>query len=508
MDIYDKISELYEKRRKVKHGGGEEKLNNQRDKGKLTARERLAYLLDKETFIELNPFMKKRTAPTNGDGVVTGYGKINGKPVYIMAHDFTVHGGTLGEIHGKKIASVLDLAAKAKVPFISLIDSGGARIQEGVAALDAYGQIFRKNVHFSGVIPQISVILGPSAGGAVYSPVLTDFVIMVKKTAQMFITGPKIIEKVTGEIIDKEALGGAEIHNSKSGNAHFLANTETEALDLVRRLLIYLPANHQEKSKPIPFHYDITKESDLIEVVPFDCRLPYDVKQIIYLITDQASFLEVHAHFAKNIVVGFASICGRIVGIIANQPKYLAGSLDIDASDKAARFIRFCDAFQIPLVTLEDVTGFLPGVNQEHQGIIRHGAKLLYAYAEATVAKITVILRKAYGGAYVALNSKSIGADLVFSWPNAEIAVMGPEGAVSILYAKEAEKSKNSAQFLKEKITTYKERFANPYEAAQLGLVDDVIDPRETRKTIAYALEMLAHKQEEQPVKKHGNIPL
>ncbi|API90480.1 putative propionyl-CoA carboxylase beta chain [Virgibacillus pantothenticus] len=515
MDMYDKLNELYEKRRRSKLGGGEQRIVQQHTKGKLTARERISYLLDAETFVELYPFITQRPIKNGelivnhayGDGVVTGYGKIDGEPVYIYAQDFTVMGGTLGEMHGKKIAAVLDLAAQNNSPFLGLIDSGGARIQEGVAALDGYGQIFRRNVRYSGVIPQISVILGPSAGGAVYSPAITDFVIMVQDTSQMFITGPKIIEQVTGEKITAERLGGAFIHNTKSGNAHFIAKTEKEALDIVRRLIPYMPSA-QGRSSVLPFHYDSAKENDLMKIVPVESKTSYDVKQVIQSIVDQSSFLEVHAQFAKNIVVGFVRIGGKKVGIVANQPRYLAGSLDLDASDKAARFIRFCDAFQIPVVTLVDVTGFFPGVNQEHQGIIRHGAKLLYAYAEATVAKITIILRKAYGGAYVALSSKSIGADIVFAWPNAEIAVMGAEGAVSILYTKELTESKDPISLMKEKISTYKKRFATPYEAAELGLVDDVIDPRETRGKIIAALEMLKYKHVVSPVKKHGNIPL
>ncbi|WP_100010723.1 acyl-CoA carboxylase subunit beta [Lentibacillus sediminis] len=515
MDMFDKINELYDKRRQVELGGGDKRIDKQHDKGKMTARERIDYLLDDGSFVELNPFIEHRTSDfgmdksqAKGEGVVTGYGKISGKPIYLFAQDFTVYGGALGEMHGKKIASVMDLAAKNGVPFIGLNDSGGARIQEGVSSLDGYGQVFYRNSIYSGVIPQISVIMGPSAGGAVYSPAITDFVIMVEKTSQMFITGPKVIETVTGEKISAEDLGGAHIHNSKSGNAHVRAESEEEALDAVRRLISYLPANNRQKAEKIEVEPADESRPDLADMVPFDARSPYDVKEVIGQIADDDSFFEIHADFAKNIVVGFARINGETIGLICNQPKVLAGGLDIDSSDKAARFIRFCDSFQIPIITFEDVTGFFPGVKQEHGGIIRHGAKILYAYSEATVPKITVITRKAYGGAYVALNSKSIGADLVFAWPNAEIAVMGPDGAANIIFAKEIAESPNPEATRKAKIDTYREKFANPYVAAGLGMVDDVIDPRETRIKLIQSLEMLRQKQEERPQKKHGNIPL
>lgn len=513
MDIFDKINELYDKRRQVELGGGDERIAKQHAKGKLTARERIDYLTDKDSFVELNPFIESRQsdlAGGKGEGVVTGYAKINGKPIYLFAQDFTVHGGALGEMHGKKIAAVMDLAAKNGVPFIGLNDSGGARIQEGVSSLDGYGHVFYRNSIYSGVIPQISVIMGPSAGGAVYSPAITDFVIMVENTSQMFITGPKVIETVTGEVISYEELGGARVHNTKSGNAHFKASSEEEALNLVKKLLAYIPSNYKEKAAIIPYKAEEAAEirPNLTDIVPFDGARPYDVKQVIEEVVDEASFFEVQKDFAKNIVVGFARIKGESVGLVCNQPKYLAGGLDIDSSDKIARFIRFCDCFNIPLITFEDVTGFFPGIKQEHGGIIRHGAKILYAYSEATVPKITVITRKAYGGAYVALNSKSIGADLVYAWPNAEIAVMGPEGAANIIYAKEIKNSKNPEQLRKEKISTYRERFANPYIAAGLGMVDDVIDPRETRVKLIQGLEMLRNKEEERPHKKHGNIPL
>ncbi|GAB3791538.1 acyl-CoA carboxylase subunit beta [Virgibacillus kimchii] len=515
MDIFDKINELYDKRREVELGGGDERIDKQHEKGKMTARERIEYLLDKGSFVELNPFIETRASDfgmsnntAKGEGVVTGYGKINGRPVYLFAQDFTVYGGALGEMHGKKIAAVMDLAAKNKVPFIGLNDSGGARIQEGVSSLDGYGHVFYRNSVYSGVIPQISVIMGPSAGGAVYSPAITDFVIMVEKTSQMFITGPKVIETVTGEKISSEDLGGAAIHNAKSGNAHIKAANEEEALDAVRNLLSYLPNNFKEKPEIREWPSENEGRPALTDIVPYNARSPYDVKKVIDEVVDEDSFFEIHENFAKNIVVGFARIKGKTVGLVCNQPKYLAGGLDIDSSDKAARFIRFCDSFNIPLITFEDVTGFFPGIKQEHGGIIRHGAKILYAYSEATVPKITVITRKAYGGAYVALNSKSIGADLVYAWPNAEIAVMGPDGAANIIFAKEIAESENPEATRQEKIDTYREKFANPYVAAGLGMVDDVIDPRETRVKLIQALEMLYNKQEERPDKKHGNIPL
>ncbi|MDP4083741.1 MAG: acyl-CoA carboxylase subunit beta [Bacillota bacterium] len=515
IDIYEKMNELYDRRREVELGGGDEKRKKQHEKGKLTARERIDLLVDKGTFVELNPFIEHRTNDFGlneqkgpGDGVVTGYAKVNGRPIFLFSQDFTVFGGALGEMHAKKIANVMDLAAKNGVPFVGLNDSGGARIQEGVVSLDGYGHVFYRNAIYSGVIPQISVIMGPCAGGAVYSPAITDFVFMVEKTSQMFITGPKVIETVTGEKISSEDLGGAKVHNSISGNAHFQSETEVEALNDVRRLLSYLPLNNQEK----PPRNEVEEESDyrpdLTETIPFDSVRPYDVRKVIEQIVDLDSFMEIHKEFAKNIVVGLARIKGETVGLVCNQPKVMAGGLDIDSSDKAARFIRFCDSFNIPIITFEDVTGFFPGVKQELGGIIRHGAKILYAYSEATVPKLTVILRKAYGGAYVALNSKSIGADLVLAWPNAEIAVMGPQGAANIIFAKEIQNSDNPELTRQQKIEEYRNKFANPYIAASRGMVDDVIDPRETRIKIIQALEMLKNKKETRPSKKHGNIPL
>ncbi|MBD8003502.1 acyl-CoA carboxylase subunit beta [Bacillus norwichensis] len=514
-DIYDKINELYDRRREAELGGGDERITRQHEKGKLTARERIELLLDEGTFVELNPFTEHRSSNFGledvkypGDGVVTGYGKINGRPVYLFSQDFTVFGGALGEMHAEKIAKAMDLAAKNGAPFIGLNDSGGARIQEGVVSLDGYGHVFYRNAIYSGVIPQISVIMGPCAGGAVYSPAITDFVFMVDETSQMFITGPKVIETVTGEKISSEDLGGSKVHNTISGNAHFRAGSEKKVLAMVRKLMTYLPQNNQGKSTKEKWIAEDELRTDLADTVPYDAVRPYDVRDVISQVVDNNSFFEVQKEFAKNIVIGFARIRGEVIGLVCNQPKFLAGGLDIDSSDKASRFIRFCDSFNIPIITFEDVTGFFPGVKQEHGGIIRHGAKILYAYSEATVPKITVILRKAYGGAYVALNSKSIGADLVFAWPNAEIAVMGPQGAANIIFAREIAQSENPEETRNQKIEEYREKFANPYVAAAQGMVDDVIDPRETRLKLIQALEMLHNKQEDRPQKKHGNIPL
>ncbi|MEW9111287.1 MAG: acyl-CoA carboxylase subunit beta [Cytobacillus gottheilii] len=514
-DIYEKIRELNKRRQETELGGGEEHLSRQQAKGKLTARERIKLLVDAGTLVELNPFMEHRSQEfgldqqkISGDGVVTGYGKVNGRPIFLFSQDFTCFGGALGEMHAKKIAHVMDLAAENGAPIIGLNDSGGARIQEGVMALDGYGQIFRRNVLYSGVVPQISVILGPCAGGAVYSPALTDFVFMAEKISQMFITGPKVIETVTGEKISADDLGGAYVHNYISGNAHFCGETEAEVIGQVRSLLSYLPQNHTEKPVKLPYHESDEYRKQLTEIIPSDCTRTYDVKTVIQEIVDAQSFFEVQCGFAKNLVIGFARIKGETVGLVCNQPKVMAGGLDIDSSDKAARFIRFCDSFNIPIITLEDVTGFFPGVKQEHAGIIRHGAKILYAYAEATVPKITVILRKAYGGAYVALNSKSIGADLVFAWPNAEVAVMGPQGAANIIFSKEINESKYPSETREQKIEEYRETFANPYIAAKRGMIDDVIDPRETRIKLIQSLEMLQHKKIQRQNKKHGNIPL
>ncbi len=515
MDIYEKISELYDRKREIELGGGDERIERQHAKGKLTARERIDLLVDQGTFVELNPFIEHRTVDFGmdkqkgpGEGVVTGYGKVNGRPIYLFSQDFTVFGGALGEMHAMKIANVMDLAAKNGAPFIGLNDSGGARIQEGVVSLDGYGQIFYRNSIYSGVIPQISVILGPCAGGAVYSPAITDFVFMVDESSQMFITGPKVIETVTGEKISAEDLGGSKVHNAISGNAHFRAKTEQEILQQVRDLLSYLPQNNDEKPPRLEADMKDDYRPELTEVIPFDAIRPYDIRKVIEQVVDQDSFMEVQKEFARNVVIGLARIKGEVVGLVCNQPKVMAGGLDIDSSDKAARFIRFCDSFNIPIITFEDVTGFFPGIKQEHGGIIRHGAKILYAYSEATVPKMTVILRKAYGGAYVALNSKSIGADLVFSWPNAEIAVMGPQGAANVIFSREIAQSDNPEQTRATKIEEYREKFANPYVAAARGMVDDVIDPRETRIKLIQALDMMRNKKESRPAKKHGNIPL
>ncbi|WP_040228658.1 acyl-CoA carboxylase subunit beta [Bhargavaea cecembensis] len=515
MDIYEKINELYDRKRKIELGGGDERIDKQHEKGKLTARERIDLLLDEGTFVELNPFVSHRTRDFGmdkmegpGDGVVTGYGKVNGRPVYLFSQDFTVFGGALGEMHAMKIANVMDLAAKNGAPFIGLNDSGGARIQEGVVSLDGYGEIFYRNAIYSGVIPQISVILGPCAGGAVYSPAITDFVFMTDETSQMFITGPKVIETVTGEKISSEDLGGSKVHNAISGNAHFRGASEQEVLEDVRRLLSYLPQNNNEMPPRLEADGEKDDRPDLADVVPFETIRPYDVRKVIDEVVDEDSFMEVQPEFARNIVVGLARIKGEVVGLVCNQPKVMAGGLDIDSSDKAARFIRFCDSFNIPIITFEDVTGFFPGIKQEHGGIIRHGAKILYAYSEATVPKMTVILRKAFGGAYVALNSKSIGADVVYAWPNAEIAVMGPEGAANIIFAREIANSDNPEATRAAKIEEYKQKFANPYVAASHGMVDDVIDPRDTRIKLIQALDMMRNKKEDRPKKKHGNIPL
>ncbi|BES65963.1 acyl-CoA carboxylase subunit beta [Gottschalkiaceae bacterium SANA] len=510
------MMERYQSERKrMELGGGEKRIEKQHAQGKLTARERIAYLLDAGSFIELNAFVKHRctnfgmeSKEAPGEGVVTGYGTVAGRLVYVFAQDFTVFGGSLGEMHAKRIVNIQELAMKMGAPLIGLNDSGGARIQEGVDALSGYGEIFYNNTIASGVIPQISVIMGPCAGGAVYSPALTDFIFMVDRSSKMFITGPQVIKTVTGETVSAEELGGAMSHNTKSGVAHFMANSDEETLDQVKRLLSYLPSNYTEKP-PCTEGFSINKfHPSLNEQMPENPNKPYDVKIVIETIADHDSFMEVQPYFAKNIVTGFVRIGGMVAGVVANQPKHLAGTLDIDASDKAARFIRFCDAFQIPLVTFIDVPGFLPGIQQEYGGIIRHGAKLLYAYSEATVPKISVILRKAYGGSYVAMSSKSLGADLVLAWPNAEVAVMGPAGAANIIFRKEIEAADQPAMVRQEKVDLYRETVANPYVAAQRGMVDDIIEPQYTRQRLISALDMLQTKQEKHPAKKHGNCPL
>lgn len=512
----DKIQELREKRRAVLEGGGEKRIGKQHEAGKLTARERIGLLLDKGSFVEIGAFVEHRChdlgmaeAKLPGEGVVTGYGKIDGRLVYIFAQDFTVMGGSLGEMHAAKICRLLDLAMAAGAPVIGINDSGGARIQEGIAALNGYGEIFRRNTLASGVIPQIAVIMGPCAGGAVYSPALMDFVFMVEKTSQMFITGPQVIETVTGEKITHEDLGGVDVHSRQSGVAHFKAGSEQECFSMVKKLLTYLPDTYLD-SPPVKEYMDILNPSseNLNTLIPSDTNKGYDVKEIIRSVADEKSFFEVQEEFATNIVIGFARINGKTVGLVANQPKKLAGCLDIDSSDKAARFIRFCDSFNIPLVTFVDTPGFLPGTQQEHGGIIRHGAKLLYAYSEASVPKISCILRKAYGGAYLAMCSRSLGADQVFAWPTAEVAVMGPEGAANIIFRKDIRESKDPEKTRSEKIEEYKRMFAHPYVAAARGYVDAVIEPKDTRASLIMCLESLEAKRERHKSKGHGNIPL
>ena len=512
----DRLAELRKLREQTHLGGGRARIERQHKSGKLTARERIDVLLDAGSFVEHDAFVvhqatrfgMDKTRPL-GDGVVTGQGKIDGRTVYVFAQDFTVFGGSLGEMHARKVTKVMDLALQNGAPVIGLNDSGGARIQEGVDALGGYAEIFWRNTVASGVIPQISAILGPCAGGAVYSPAITDFVIMADKTSHMFITGPDVIKTVTGEEVDFETLGGAGTHNERSGVAHFSAADEEEALFTIRRLLSYMPpSNRQRPPRVEPRAPPADAESTLDRIVPDEPDKPYDIKDVIHNVVDEGSFLEVHKDWARNIVIGFARLEGRSVGVVANQPKFLAGVLDIDSSTKAARFVRFCDAFHIPLVTFVDVPGFLPGTSQEFGGIIRHGAKLLYAYSEATVPKLTVITRKAYGGAYDVMASKHIRADLNVAWPGAEIAVMGPDGAVNILYRKELAEAADPVAKRKEFVKDYREHFANPYVAAEKGYVDDVIEPRETRARLLAALEACEDKAESRPWRKHGNIPL
>jgi propionyl-CoA carboxylase beta chain len=509
-DLQDKLEE----RRNYIHGGGGEKaVAKQLSLGKQTARQRIEQLLDPGSFVEINTFVQHRCTnlgmdkkETPGEGVVTGYGTIDKRLVYVFSQDFTVVGGSLSEMHAKKICACMDLAAKTGAPVIGLNDSGGARIQEGIDALDGYGQIFYRNTVYSGVVPQISVILGPCAGGAVYSPAITDFIFMTEKTSQMFITGPQVIKSVTGETINPDDLGGGMVHNATSGVAHFLGQDEADCLNQVRRLISYLPANNLEKA---PLAQPTKPPAiDLTELVPTNPNAGYDVRQLIEAVVDGNSFMEVQALFAPNAVVGLARLQGQTAGIVANQPMHLAGCLDINASDKISRFVRFCDSFNIPVITFVDVPGYLPGIAQEHSGIIRHGAKILFAYSEASVPKITILVRKAYGGAYVALGSKSLGADIVLAWPSAEIAVMGPEGAVNIIFRKELAASDTPDTLRKELVQEYRDKFANPIAAAGRGYVDDVIAPGDTRVHLINSLSMLAGKREKKPVKKHGNIPL
>ena len=507
---------LNQKRIEALNGGGKDKNLKQHNKGKLTARERIDLLLDENSFNELGMFVKHRSHDFNmqnnkvlGDGVITGYGTIENRKVVVFSQDFTVLGGSLSETHAEKICKIMDIALKMGVPIIGLNDSGGARIQEGVVSLGGYADIFLKNTLASGVVPQISAILGPCAGGAVYSPAITDFIFMSKNTSHMFVTGPNVVKTVTHEDVSMEELGGAETHSSKSGVAHFAYENEIEVLQNIRKLLSYIPLNNMDSSPKLNYkNISSDKSFELDTLIPENSNKPYDMHKVINIIFDKDSFFEVHANFAKNIIIGFARLDGNSVGIIANQPNHLAGVLDIDASIKGARFVRFCDAFNIPLITIEDVPGFLPGTDQEWRGIIRNGAKLLYAFAEATVPKITVITRKAYGGAYDVMSSKHIRGDLNFAWPNAEIAVMGPKGAVEIIFKNEINKSNNPKEKTEQLIKEYTEKFANPYIAAERGFIDDVIHPHETRIKLINGLKILETKIDTNPTKKHGNIPL
>ena len=518
-DNQNKVAQLIELREEARLGGGQKRIDAQHAKGKYTARERIQMLLDEGSFEEFDMFVTHRCydfgmekSHTYGDGVVTGYGTIDGRLVYIFAQDFTVSGGSLSKTMSEKICKVMDMAMRAGAPCIGLNDSGGARIQEGVNALAGYAEIFQRNVMASGVIPQISVILGPCAGGAVYSPALTDFTIMKRDTSYMFLTGPAVVKTVTGEDVTQEQLGGASVHTSKSGVADFAASTEEEAMELIRKLISYIPQNNMEDAPLAPCTDSISRlEDSLNEIIPDSPNKPYDMYEVIRAIVDNGDFLEVHESFAKNVITCFARFNGQSVGIIANQPKYMAGVLDINASRKAARFVRFCDAFNIPLVTLVDVPGFLPGTTQEYGGVITHGAKLLFAYCEATVPKVTVTLRKAYGGAYIVMSSKHIRGDINYAWPTAEIAVMGASGAVEVLYGKEVaaiESPEEKARFVAEKEKEYNDKFSNPYNAARYGYIDDVIEPRNTRFRIIRALQSLATKRLQNPAKKHSNIPL
>ncbi|HWP90958.1 MAG TPA: carboxyl transferase domain-containing protein [Thermodesulfobacteriota bacterium] len=512
----DKIALLEEKEREAELGGGEERIKKQHEMGKLTARERIDLLLDKGTFVELDKFVVHRCTDFDmhkkkylGDGVVTGYGKIDGRQVFVFAQDFTVFGGSLGIAYAKKISKIMDLAMEVGAPVIGLNDSGGARIQEGVESLAGYADIFLRNVLSSGVVPQISAILGPCAGGAVYSPAMTDFILMVKDTSYMFITGPDVIKAVTHEEVSREELGGAMVHNSTSGVAHFAATDDRECLLLIRELLSFLPSNNMEDPPRIRSDDPADRrDTRLRGIVPENPNKPYDIKELIRGVVDDGFFFEIQEHFAQNIVIGFARMGGRVVGIVGNQPNVLAGCLDINASIKGARFVRFCDCFNIPLLTFVDVPGFLPGTAQEWGGIIKHGAKILYAYCEATVPKVTVITRKAYGGAYDVMSSKHLRGDINFAYPTAEIAVMGPEGAVNIIARREIEQAEDPAAERARLAAEYRETFANPYRAAELGYIDEIIRPEDTRPRVIAALEMLEGKRQTNPPKKHGNIPL
>ena len=512
----EKIHELIEKRAQARLGGGEKAIDKQHAKGKYTARERIAQLLDEGSFEELDMFVTHRCTNFGqdkkhilGDGVVTGFGTIEGRLVYVFAQDFTVFGGSLSETMALKICKVMDLAMKMGAPVIGLNDSGGARLQEGINALAGYSEIFQRNILASGVIPQISAILGPCAGGAVYSPALTDFTIMAKGISYMFLTGPSVVKTVTGEDVTQEQLGGASVHSTKSGVTHFAAENGEEALFIIRKLLSYMPQNNMEETPLVACDDPIDRLDDnLNDIIPESAKMSYDMYEVISSIVDNGELLEVQKDYAKHIIIGFARFNGQSVGIVANQPKVLAGVLDSNASRKAARFVRFCDAFNIPLVTLVDVPGFLPGTGQEYNGVILHGAKLLYAYGEATVPKVTVTLRKSYGGSHIVMSCKQLRGDVNYAWPTSEIAVMGAEGAVGVLYAKEAKTAENPAEFIKEKEEEYRKLFGNPYQAAKFGYIDDVIEPRNTRFRIIRALQMLATKKLTNPAKKHGNIPL
>ncbi|MFN8095154.1 MAG: carboxyl transferase domain-containing protein [Vicinamibacteria bacterium] len=510
------LDELRERARRAEEGGGAERRERQHREGKLTARERVLGLLDEGTFEELDKLVEHRCLDFGmdrqrvpGDGVVSGFGRVDGRLVCVFAQDFTVFGGSLSETNAQKICKVMDLAMKMGVPVVGLNDSGGARIQEGVASLGGYADIFLRNTLASGVVPQISAILGPCAGGAVYSPAITDFNVMVRDTSYMFVTGPDVIRTVTHEEVTKDELGGAMTHNSRSGVAHFAVDDDRACLQLIRELLAYMPANNLEEAPAVETQDPPDRDApELDTLVPAEPTKPYDMKDLLRAVVDEGRFLEVHEHWAPNIVVGFARFDGRSCGIVANQPAHLAGCLDIDASVKGARFVRFCDAFNIPLVTFEDVPGFLPGTGQEYGGIIRHGAKLLYAFAEATVPKVTVITRKAYGGAYCVMASKHIRTDFNYAWPTAEIAVMGPEGAVNVLYRRELAAAADPEAVRRQKVAEFREKFANPYVAADRGFVDEIIEPRHTRRRIVSALAMARSKRDRNPPKKHGNIPL
>jgi acetyl-CoA carboxylase carboxyltransferase component len=514
--ISDKIEDLQKRQAKIKEMGGQKGVDSQHSRGKMTARERVAYFFDPGTFQELDMFVKHRCSYFNmdkteipADGVIIGYGKVNGRTVYIFSQDFTARGGSLGEMHARKITKVMDLALKAGCPCVGLNDSGGARIQEGIDALFGFGEIFFRNSAASGVIPQIACIMGPTAGGAVYSPAMTDWIFMVKNTSYMYITGPDVIRAVTGEEVSHEDLGGAMMHNTKSGVAQFAAENDEHALDMIKELLSYLPSNNMEDAPYAETGDDPDRENtDLEAIIPDNPNHPYDMKQVIASIVDKGVFFEPHEHYAQNLVVCFARLNGDVIGIIANQPSYLGGALDVNASDKATRFIRFCDSFNIPMLTIMDVPGYLPGTDQEFSGIIRHGAKLLWCYSEATVPKLTLITRKAYGGSYIAMCSRHLGADFVYAWPNAEIAVMGAGGAANIIHRKEIKAADDPKAKRQEKIQEYEKLFSNPYIAAARGYVDAVIAPKETRKTLISALDAIKNKRETRPAKKHGNIPM